>query len=415
MRLIFNKLIVFISALAILSQPLFFSTLGILKIDYVGKEESPIFIYYQISIFLLSLSIYFYSLFNKGIFKQEVKVIIFILLFFVIHFLWIIFDPIYTILIPNYLIFFIVFGIPGILSAITILKLNLLNPFIKFIEILLLIIALGLILYSVVPTLSGKRVQSLAGATYQVLSYYSSFTFGMLLVYNTLLQDDFRLSIVNNLWFKILSFAIIFGCVLGTFIGAGRGAFLLLLAYLGVYSYSLLKDSLASITPNTILKFLLRISLSLLLIILFITYFWEKDFVQSGFIRATQFISPDGIDLQRGSSGRDEVYSEAIKYISDSPIIGYGPFMVLDKTLLPHNIFLEILLQTGFLGMIFTIIISTAIIRNAIKNWTAYSFWVFCLMLYPIVMLMFSRSYMHTSIFLFAITFFTVYKDKLKT
>lgn len=411
MQVRINRLIAIIAAVSILAVPLFFSIMGLFGLEYEGSESSPIYIIYVVLIATFSMLTYLYTSIKKGFLKQELILITIVVILFFMHFLWVIFDPIQTVLTPDFLIFFLLLGLPGFFSAATIIKLNLIVQFVRIMEIMLLIVASGVIVFSVIPTLAGVRTASLAGASYQALSYYSAFTFGMLLVYNTKIPTNLRFSWTKSKWYLGLVYGIMLSCVIGTLLGGGRGAFLLLIAYFLIYLVSLF--FIHKITLNSLLRGFIRLILITISISLFVNFFGKKDFIQSGFTRATQFISSDGgINLAEGSSGRDVVYQVAIEYIDKNPISGYGPFGFREKTIQAHNIFLEILLQFGLIGLIIFICFSIILIIRVIKNRSVFSFWVFCLLLYPIVSLMFSGAYLHDPIFIFGISLLVLLKKQ---
>lgn len=405
-----NTLIAIIATVSILAVPLFFSIMGLFGLEYEGSESSSAYVIYIVLIATFSMLTYLYASIKKGFLKQELILIAIIIVLFVLHIFWVIFDPVQTVLIPDFLIFFLLLGLPGFFSAATITKLNLMVHVIRIMEVMLLIIASGVIAFSVIPTLAGVRTASLAGASYQALSYYSAFIFGMLLAYNTQIPTSFRFTWTKSKWYSGFIYVVMISCVIGTLLGGGRGAFLLLIAYFLIYLVSLF--SIHKITLNSLLRGFIRLILITISISLFVNFFGKKDFIQSGFTRATQFISSDGtIDLEEGSSGRDIVYKVAINFINQNPISGYGPFGFRDKTIQAHNLFLEILLQFGIIGLILFVILIVALIVRTFKNWSVLSFWVFSLFLYPLVSLMFSGGYLNDALFIFGISFFTIYKN----
>lgn len=410
MQMLIRNFIAIVSSIAIIAQPLFFSIMGLFGLEYEGSESSPVYVFYIVVVATLSMLSYSYASIKKGVLMQEIILITIVVILFFMHFLWVIFDPIQTVLTPDFLLFFLLLGLPGFFSAATIIKLNLIVQFVRIMEIMLLIVASGVIVFSVIPTLAGVRTASLAGASYQALSYYSAFTFGMLLVYNTKIPTNLRFSWTKSKWYLGLVYGIMVSCVLGTLLGGGRGAFLLLIGYSLIHFFSSI--SIRRLNLKSLISGFIKLIVTIFSFVFFINFFGEKDFIQTGFERATQFISSDGtIDLKEGSSGRDVVYQVAIEYIDKNPIFGYGPFGFRDKTIHAHNLFLEILLQFGIIGLILFIILIVALIVRTFKNWSVLSFWVFSLFLYPVVNLMFSGGYLNDTLFIFGISFFAIYKN----
>jgi O-antigen ligase len=105
--------------------------------------------------------------------------------------------------------------------------------------------------------------------------------------------------------------------------------------------------------------------------------------------------------LERGSSGRDVFYRMAWNYIEQQPLLGYGPFGFRDNTIHAHNIFLEVWLQFGVFGLLFFLLAGLALIAKAVNNKSKYTIWVVSLAAYPVVMTMFSGTYMHSAIYFF--------------
>lgn len=411
MSLNINKIIIPIQIWATLAIPLFFSVMGLLRIDYEGAESSSVFIIYIILITTFSLISYIYSCIKSGILRQELYILLIIGCLISAHFLWVIFDPIKTKLFTYSFTLFLTIGLPGFFAAASTIKLKELVFFVKLTEVAILIIALGLISYSILPTIAGTKTRSLAGASYQTLSYYSAFCFGVLLTYISRVPFKYRLRFAGQKPYIALIYVILLLCLIGTFLGGGRGAFILLTVYLTLYISRFINIRNWISSSANVINNILKLVSTLILFIFFIVSFWEKDFIQSGFVRATQFISSDGtIDLESGSSGRNVVYSNALSFIDQHPYRGYGPFGAYDNTLQAHNIFLDIILQFGYFGLAIYLICILWLIIIAIRNWSIFSFWVFSLMLYPIIMLMFSGYYLHTSIFIFGVSFFCIYR-----
>lgn len=413
MKLDISNLIAVIAVMAIVSQPFFFTFSGLLGIDYQGSESSPLYVIFIVSVAFLSFLTYLHCSIKNGFTKQELIIIIAILLIIINHFIWVVFDSLNTELFPESLIFFLLLGLPGFFSAAIITKSKLINHSIKIAEPIFLIIASGIIVYSLIPTLLGIRTASIGGATYQALSYYSSLTFGFFLLYEAYIPKHLRYDWTNNTFYKAVTITIITSCAASTLIGGGRGAFILLCIYILFYALSTIKTKGSFFSPLNILRNLIKVLVSLMVVQIFIFIFWDKDFIQTGLQRATAFISPEGnINLESGSSGRDIVYNDALTYIDDRPFLGYGSFGGLDNTLQAHNIFLDIILQYGYFSLIIVIAFTLHLIVKAIRNWTIHTEWCLIFFCYPLVMLMFSGYYLHVSFFIFGISFLFLYKKK---
>ncbi|KFZ29209.1 hypothetical protein IDAT_05930 [Pseudidiomarina atlantica] len=392
-------------------QPLFFSVMGLLGLEHESSDSSMAYVIYVMSIAGSSLIIYIFSTVKHGVLKGEALLLGIIIIFLAVHKIWVLFDPLNTILFPEIFIFFLLFGLPGFLSAAATLKLGLLPDLIRVSEILIVVMSVGIISFSVLPSLAGIRVASLAGASYQTLSYYGAFAFGMLLIYNFHLPNQLRFRVSSQSWYRLANYCLMIGCLTACILGGGRGAFLLLGAYFIMGVLLFFSDKTNFRTTRRLTSTVFKLMSIIVVAIIFVTTFGENDFVQAGFDRATQFIGDDGaIDLERGSSGRDVVYSWALEYIQQQPIIGYGPFGFRDKTLHPHNLFLEIWLQFGIIGVFIFLMVGAALLLKTFKNRDQYTIWIFSLFLYPFVMTMFSGTYLHTAIFIFCISFMVIHR-----
>ncbi len=408
-----RHLISFVCAICVLSQPVFFSFIALLGGEYTGSEDSVSYAIYTAFLFFFSMMLYFSSVFVVSFYKQELYFFASMLMIFVVHWVWVFIDPIKNQVFPDYLLFFLTLGLPSVLISACVYKFKITDLVVKYAEIVFAIIAAGVVFASVLPSLSGSVTASLAGATYQRLSYFSAFSSGMLLVYAFVLPPYMRFEWVRSELFRPLLLMLVLGGVVGVFIGGGRGAFVLLVLYFVTILRAIQKDAVSEPGKGRIIDKVLSISAISFLVGVFFFIFWDLDFVQSGFSRATEFISVDkGIDLEGGSSGRNLVYSNALDFFSNSPFYGYGPFGFRDTANHPHNFFLELLLQFGVASVVILLFIFRMIIKVYRFRSDGFVTWVSFLALYPIVMLMFSGSYMHSSVFGFCILFVYLYKRK---
>lgn len=398
----FKNIVVWLMALVIVNQSIFFAFMGLLGIDYEGSESSSVYVFYLSILLLSTLVFYFLTVINRGFIKGELSALGIIFVFAFIHFLWVIFDPIGTELAPMFLIYSFVLGFVGLFSALTIVKQGLLDNLIRTAELVFVFQAVGIAAYSVLNTLSGNVVAALAGASYQALSYYSAFTMGMLALYNFILPSSLRYRFTSNFIYRILSYGLIFLSMLGVLVGGGRGAFLLMIAYFILLAYfSVFSDK--KLTRKSVVKSLTVSVFIIFISVVFVTSFSQQEFVIKGFKRATAFITSDGVDLEKGSSGRDTVYATALEYIYSQPVLGYGPFGVRDKTIHAHNVFLEVWLQFGIFGLFVLPFIVYFLMKKARVLSRSQYHWGAFLLLYPIINIQFSSAYTTASSLWFVI------------
>jgi len=389
-----KSILALVIAIVVVNQSIFFSTMGLLGVDYEGSDSSSVYVIYLISLFMFVLVSYLLTFIKVGVLRGEGMVLSIISFFIATHFLWVIFDSSKTELLPMFMIHSFVLGFSGLLAAAVMVKLKVVGEVVKVLEVLFVIQAIGILIYSVLSTLSGAKVASLAGANYQTLSYFSSFTMGMLLVYGFILPSGLRFSFARNLVYKVFLYSLIIGCAVGVLVGGGRGAFILMLLYLAFGVYNLSKFGGKASAKKVIMQ-MTRLLVLCSGVVVFLTLFSDKEFIQQGFDRATQFISSDGsIDLHRGSSGRDRVYVDSLDYIMEQPILGYGPFGVRDKSIHAHNFFLEVWLQFGIFAIFALPLIFFALFKKMKILGRPFRVWGWFLALYPLILIQFSGSYL---------------------
>lgn len=259
----------------------------------------------------------------------------------------------------------------------------------------------------ILPFMHGKIFESFAGSSYQELSYIASFSFSIILFFALFYKKIYpSLNLKYYTYLAVIPMALYVVCI---FISGGRGGMIVVVLSLLVYGY-LWKDSLRKQWKSIII-------LTLFFCILFI--YIEKEFLNDerfllGAERVFSYISSDGVDVSKASH-RDQVYLQAINVIRDNPIYGYGFFSYLDvfKRGYPHNFFLEILLQGG---VVFLYIIVFLILYFFYKLCKMIKFdnthlLLMPFLLFPIVKLMFSGSYITEPFFWFCLAYVFSYEN----
>lgn len=339
--------------LGLLSTHGFFQLASLVGFEYKGLGDSYVYVIYIVIIFVLNLSFYLNSLIKFNICKADW--LFFISLFFYVsmHLLWYFFDLVKYPFFSDSLNFFILLGLPGLFAALVIIKQNSLVYFIKCSDFYLALSIISLLNAAFKSSADVLDQASLAGATYQFLSYSGLLSF-ILISFNTFIfPQENRFKIFKTKFMKLYFVFGLFVCVFVVLLGGGKGAFALLLFFLLKFSFAISKK--VNFIKISFLFF------SLVLIASQIDFNQSEKLV-SGYERATSIFS---VDVQNTSSvsdttsGRDDVYAYVIDAIYKSPFYGYGPFYVFNKVDQPHNVLLEIILQFGFfigLPIIFFII-----------------------------------------------------------
>jgi O-antigen ligase len=137
-----------------------------------------------------------------------------------------------------------------------------------------------------------------------------------------------------------------------TVIYGSRGAILVLLlvilfSFLFSKKFSIVSKFLISISCGTVIFFVIKSEF----ILKVIDYLFFDLGIKSYAIEKLRMMVIDGI--AESSSGRDHLYSTIIYYIKQNPVFGYGiGYSESILGLFPHNIFLQILLESGLIALI---------------------------------------------------------------
>jgi O-antigen ligase len=387
---------VIFSLLACFTNYVFFSFLAFFSIKYGGSENSSIYIIYNILNFISIFFINFYTSIKTGFYKNEIYIYLFIFILLALQFLWYLSNPddLYFL---TFISYFILLGLPGLFASLVLIKNQLLTLFIKYTDIISLLIVLAIfksIFFSYI--ISGEIDTAIAGTDYQFLSYLCALSYGILIYNSYNLNQNLRFKFFKSKFYKKFTPLLIFICILGSILGAGRGAFLLII----IYTFSIFILNI----KNKKLIYIYILCICTLIFILLYYLSFNEDSIFNRFGRIFSYINGDSIiDIENGSSGRDKLYQVAIDAILKSPIIGYGPFSVWSSVGMPHNIILEIFLQYGIFAIILLFLIIFVILRNRDNYNIIHYKWIKSLALFPLVMLFFSGSYMHLSIFWFVL------------
>lgn len=78
----FTTLIVAVTVLVILNRPIFFSTMGLLGINYEGSDSSSIYSIYLTTLFVFTLAAYLYTVLTIGLSQNELVALGLLVLFF---------------------------------------------------------------------------------------------------------------------------------------------------------------------------------------------------------------------------------------------------------------------------------------------------------------------------------------------
>lgn len=390
--------------------------------SYSGREDSLSYIFIMLAMFLLSFAIYIMDLRKHPIVKTKafglsVAWIIWLSVHFCIFLIKFGWDYAFT----KYYIFFFVFSLNSLLWGMMFGRNYALNlsMLIKYFEPVILIITVFSIVYVLMPS-SGSNL-SVRMAAYQSNSYYAAFAFGMVLFYLVFGNRFDRFKIFTTPIFKVLYLLFLVLLPLAVISTRGRGGFVLVLVY-GLITIGKVFFSDHAVNAKKLLMTLVAIIGFALLIVIIVSTVSGSSNLRDSFALTISYLdfSTGRIDMT-STSNRDIVYSQAIGLIKQKPLFGNGVFTSMTKLTTtysyPHQLFLEFLLQGG---IVYTVIASGFLIYSFVKlrrleRKDGSSYFMVILYAYPLTMLMFSGTYLTTSLFWFCISAILTARDRYES
>lgn len=290
---------------------------------------------------------------------------------------------------------------PAVFIAIDVATEDSLKQMYKWLDVVAVLISLGMI--PMLGTLDIEGRISMGGDNYNAISYMGAFAVGTLLYGLVTPYQELRLKVFQLKAFRVLSLIFILIDVAAVFISGGRGGALLLIlnAFICLFAFNrkgVIKKSLIAI---------ITLVLFTLLFGRFLDSYGLSDFFDIGVERTFSYISGGNIDMSE-TSGRDEVYKIAMSNIHSHPILGQGIFRTMSMYGgYPHNFFLEILVDGGFVYLLFWIGYLYFFFKELfriIKRDDSNTF-LLILAALPLLSLLFSGTYTSNSYFWFVIAY----------
>ena len=275
-------------------------------------------------------------------------------------------------------------------------------PFVDWAILFVAIIA-TLSTLAVFPVLLQSSIISLltfyGGGNYQSYSHFSSISFLFLL--SLFYTRESR----RSAGFTVITFLCMLVLSAGTLLSGGRsGAFIIPIG------------SLLILTKNNFLlkKTSIPYFALFFLVVLFLFVFVLPSFVADNYYRIIAStdrvfsILSEGIGNSVASSNRDIFFSESISLFNERPIFGYGGPLGLSMakdTFYSHNIILDVLLHGGIVGLIFylPLIVYPAVRLLLLPLKSPLDYLVFNSLVYCLVVLSFSGSYLTEPLFWFVL------------
>lgn len=375
-------------------------------IGYNYAEHAAVYKYYNI-IIALTCYLYVFYLSVKNSYKFNIYGLILALVFVSGYFFSYLILKNKSTIAYDMWTYYIIWALPAYLLGMVSSRDKLfLNNMWKSIDLFMLVITIIVVINGVYFLKNGRQTFSTSGTvTYQTISYLSAFAFGLnyfLLIdtENTNRAVFFR----KNIFYKIFSILLLFLQGVSLVVTGGRGGFILLVVYFFYMTF------FQKAEKRNYFKIVV-----VLAIIAFVTIIFTSNnkAIDIGLQRIFSYITDEGIDMSE-TSYRDVNYKVALDLISQRPAFGYGIYGLYMYTFYPHNIVLEILLGGGIcyliLFVIFLVFVSKKFIR--IKNLNKNSLLIFLILLYDLVMLMFSGTYLSATALWFFIGFVINYRTK---
>lgn len=241
----------------------------------------------------------------------------------------------------------------------------------------------------------------------QNASYMIAFCF-LIALFTLRYNDQYpKFSFLDKKWYRIFKMCLFPYFIIMAFFAGGRGAFVAML-----FGLLLNVDLLKKINPQMMKKIVLGFIGGVVLLILILSWFDKNGEIAEFFLlsaqRITALVDFQNMDASSATSGRDELYADAIRFFSESPVYGYGLFAYLKKIeMFPHNIFLEIMLQGGLIFLTVFVFIMMMAYGKYQKMLQADKSQILLMpfFIYSFTELLFSSSYIFVPLFWFVLTY----------
>lgn len=296
------------------------------------------------------------------------------------------------------------FSFPTTCIALNMKEHHALANMMKWLDLFLPLLALSFV--RMVINIYLSRLEG-EGTYDQNASYMIAFCF--LIALFTLRYDDRypKFSFLDKKWYRIFKICLLPYLIVMAFFAGGRGAFVTILVGL-LFNIDLLKK----LSRQTIKKILFGFIGGVIVSIALLGWFDKDGEIADFFLlsaqRITALVDFQNMDTSNATSGRDELYADAIRYFTESPVYGLGLWAYLLKIeMFPHNIFLEIMLQGGLLLLTLFVFILMMAYGKYSKMLQVDNSQIFLIpfAIYTFTLLLFSGSYIFEPLFWFVLTY----------
>lgn len=392
-----------VAVVAILKDVLFFSVSGLVGYQYSGAGESVAWMAIVVVAFAVTLAAYGLACVRSPtLTRLEIVFYGFIALMLGNHLVWWMTDLSVDGLLPESLVHFVAFSVPGVMAVRVLLAFDAWRLSIRVVHLAAVLMASGIAASVLLPFALGQGeimvasgFSTLGGATAQSASYFAAFVFGLLGYYLFRAEAPQRLPLLAGPAGRALQLAL-WACMgMATVLNGGRGGLLLLLVYLAQQTYWF------SVGRKLTYASLLRVAALLVVLpgmlgVLYATL-ESSEIFGIGFRRALDVFflltGSDVVSVADATSNRDQVYVIAVDGIARSPLLGYGAFGHWTRVIQPHNLFLDLALQFGLPLASALVLAAAALFVKNVRLFGPERAFFLVLGAYPLVLVMFSSGY----------------------
>lgn len=370
---------------------------SILGIQYEGSENGRIYIYATAIFSLLSLAFGLRSLISSR-FINKTR-LFFLILPLIITVIYIFENPNTDFAFQTYLIFISIVS-PMIVIGLDLARSKSLNQLYNPLFFVFIIITLGCV--RILPQLTSIRLNDFTGGGTQQLSYIFSFAFmiGLIVITNS--------ERIKSWYFNLAILISLITLFFGVLLAGGRGAFLVILISIVIFTFKFFKKKNLSILLTVIIS-----------IYLIFNYLMDKlgvRFLEST-TRIFAYIDSSGINMD-GTSNRGMFYEKALNLFSENMLFGHGIFRYTTKAgeFYAHNIFLDILVQGGIILMILFLFLMFSFFNKLRKilKYDSNSNLILIFVIYSFTQLLFTGIYLQDPFFWFSLAYVFSYSFKPK-
>lgn len=276
-------------------------------------------------------------------------------------------------------------AIPGLLAGMCISAKQYRAQAWKYVDILVVILSLSVAMYFF-QSGSGSLDY---GIDYQSASYMAAVAFGLNLSMLLNGSNRERFFLFKTPFWKVMAYCLCVYQAGAAFYTGGRGGVLLVLILSVVALIALFRRGMS-------VKMLIGI-IAVLIGVFVIVEFVSSNSTQAGISR-----------ILSGYDNRSDAYSMIWNAILDKPFFGYGPYGYYSAIMIeyPHNIILDLLLSFGLAGVPFELL-TIALLAHRLRGKLRKNVpsWIWVILLYVLVRLFFSSTFLSTSALWFVLGF----------